>query len=87
MDINGNPINAVGAPLGTGNPNNTPEVRAQVSFGTSQMSSFSVYAFSDRDSDHQLSINSSSFEVTTVPEPSAALLSVISLGALLRRRR
>jgi MYXO-CTERM domain-containing protein len=85
--IGGNTLTAVGAQAGLGNPNNTPEVRTAIDFGTNAVSSFSLYSFSDRNSNHRLSLNSSSFEVTAVPETSSALLGVLSLGALLRRRR
>lgn len=86
----GNPIAAIGAPLGLLNPNNEPEVRAAIGFGITPISSFSVYAFSDRASDHRMSLNSSSFQVdgiTLVPEPTSALLGALSLLTLLRRRR
>ncbi|MGL4398378.1 MAG: hypothetical protein ACRCXD_00795 [Luteolibacter sp.] len=80
-----NSIAAVGAPLGLGNPNNTAEVRTGISFGTAEISSFSVYAFSDRAPSHRVSLDSSSFEV--VPEPTSAFLGALSLATLLVRRR
>ncbi len=82
-----NIITAVGVQNNFGNPNNSPEVRTAIDFGTNAVSSFSLYSFSDQSSDHRLSLSSSSFEVTAVPETSSALLGVLSLGALLRRRR
>lgn len=83
----GNTLTAVGAPLGLGNPNSTPEVSAQISFGATAISSFSVYAYSDLIFSHRLSLSSSSFEVTTVPETSSALLGSLAVLTLLRRRR
>ncbi|NJR43647.1 MAG: hypothetical protein HC767_14350 [Akkermansiaceae bacterium] len=84
----GNDLSAVSAQLNLNNPNNTPEVRASVSFPATPISSFSIYSFSDRVNAHRFSLNSSSFEVTAaIPEPSTALLGVLSLGALFRRRR
>lgn len=87
VDFNGSSLDAVGAPLGLGNPNNTPEVSAAISFGSTPISSFSVYAFSDNNTVHRLSLNGSSFNVTAVPEPSGAMLGIFSLGALCLFRR
>lgn len=95
VTIGGRSLASVAAPLGTGNPNNTPEVRAGISFGSTAISSFSVYAFSDRNADHRISLNSSSFEVNSnpsaidpIPEPSSVLLGGLGLaaGMFLRRR-
>ncbi len=86
-----NAINAVGAPLDLGNPNNTPEVRTLVSFGSTAIRSFSIYAFSDnRQVNHRVSLDNSEFEIVTpapVPEPSSALLGAFGLGLCLIRRK
>lgn len=73
-----------------GNPNNAPDYRAYVSFGTTPIQSFSIYAFSDRDNAHRVSIFQSLLQVQAaevVPEPSTALLALAALPLLARRRR
>lgn len=69
------------------NPNNDPQHRASLSFGTTPVSSFSIYSFSDRSRSHRVSLLEGIIEVTPVPEPSGALLALTSLPLLLRRRR
>lgn len=87
VTFDGNAIDAIGAPINLGNPNNTPEVRTSLSFDSTPISSFSVYSFSDNDIVHRISLNSSSFEVTAIPEPSTVILGFLSVGALFLRRR
>jgi hypothetical protein len=73
-----------------GNPNNAPDYRAFVSFGTAPIQSFSIYAFSDRDNAHRVSLFQSLLQVEAaevVPEPSTALLALAALPLLARRRR
>ena len=73
-----------------GNPNNAPDYRAYVGFGTTPIQSFSIYAFSDRDNAHRVSLFQSLVEVEAaevVPEPSTALLAFAALPLLARRRR
>ena len=73
-----------------GNPNNAPDYRAYVNFGTQPIQSFSLYVFSDRDNAHRISIFQSLFQVEgveLVPEPSSTLLGLAALPLLLRRRR
>jgi hypothetical protein len=73
-----------------GNPNNAPAHRAYVKFGNTPIQSFSIYAFSDRDNAHRVSLFQGLFEVhsvTLVPEPSSALLAFAALPLLARRRR
>lgn len=73
-----------------GNPNNAPDYRAYVSFGTTPIQSFSIYAFSDRDNAHRVSLFQSLLQVEAaevVPEPSTALLALAALPLLARRRR
>jgi len=73
-----------------GNPNNAPDYRAYVNFGTQPIQSFSLYVFSDRDNAHRVSIFQSLFQVEgveVVPEPSSAFLGLAALPLLMRRRR
>ena len=73
-----------------GNPNNAPDYRAYVSFGDTPIQSFSIYAFSDRDNVHRVSLFQSLLQVeavSVVPEPSSALLAVAALPLLMRRKR
>lgn len=72
------------------NPNNAPAHRAYVNFGTAPIQSFSIYAFSDRDNAHRVSLFQGLLQVDAVevvPEPSAALLAFAALPLLARRRR
>jgi hypothetical protein len=73
-----------------GNPNNAPGDRAYINFGNTPIQSFSIYAFSDRDNAHRVSLFQSLLQVqtvTVVPEPSSALLAFAALPLLARRRR
>jgi hypothetical protein len=73
-----------------GNPNNAPAYRAYVSFGNTAVQSFSIYAFSDRDNAHRVSLFESLLRVEAVevvPEPSSALLAFAALPLLARRKR
>jgi hypothetical protein len=73
-----------------GNPNNAPDYRAYVSFGTAPIQSFSIYAFSDRDNAHRVSLFQNLLQVEAaevVPEASTALLALAALPLLARRRR
>jgi hypothetical protein len=73
-----------------GNPNNAPDYRAYLSFGETPIQSFSIFAFSDRDNAHRVSLFQSLLEVEAVevvPEPSTLLLSLAALPLLARRRR
>jgi len=73
-----------------GNPNNAPAYRAYVSFGDTAVQSFSIYAFSDRENAHRVSLFQSLLRVEAVevvPEPSSALLAFAALPLLARRKR
>jgi hypothetical protein len=72
-----------------GNPNNAPAYRTFLDFGDTPISSFSIYSFSDRDNAHRVSIFQGILTITPapVPEPAAALLGLLGLVPLLRRRR
>lgn len=73
-----------------GNPNNAPAYRTFLSFGNAPISSFSIYSFSDRDNAHRVSLFQGTLEINpapVVPEPSAALLGLLALPMLTRRRR
>lgn len=72
-----------------GNPNNAPAYRAFVDFGSVAVTSFSIYSFSDRDNAHRVSLFQGVIDIIPqpVPEPSIALLGVLGLPLLARRRR
>lgn len=72
-----------------GNPNNAPAYRAFVDFGSVAVTSFSIYSFSDRDNAHRVSLFQGVIDIIPqpVPEPSVALLGLLGLPALMRRRR
>ncbi len=75
----------------TNNPSSTPAVNASITFkdGFNEnipIRAFSLYAFSDINNVHRMTLNQSQFSI--VPEPSSSALGIITLGcALLRRRR
>lgn len=69
------------------NPNNDPIHRAELGFGSTPVSSFSIYSFSDRSQSHRVSLFQGKVEVTVVPEPSVTLLGLAALPLLARRRR
>ena len=73
-----------------GNPNNAPAYRTFVDFGSTPISSFSLYTFSDRDNAHRISIFGGTLEINPtlpVPEPASALLALAALPFLARRRK
>jgi hypothetical protein len=72
-----------------GNPNNAAAYRTFLDFGSTPISSFSIYTFSDRDNAHRVSIFQSTLEIVPapVPEPASALLGLLALPLLARRRR
>ncbi len=82
----GQSVNYVISPAAN-NPNNAPIHRAYLSFGETPVSSFSIYSFSDRSQSHRVTLFQGIIEVTVVPEPSAALLGLMGIGLLVRRRR
>ena len=73
--------------VSTGNPNSTPAIRANVTFGATPIKAFSLYSMSNMGSTHRMSLDNGVFSVTVVPEPSAALLALVSAFGILRRRR
>jgi len=72
-----------------GNPNNAPAYRTFLDFGTTPISSFSIYSFSDRDNAHRVSLFQGILEInpTPVPEPTVALLALLGLPLVGRRKR
>ncbi len=87
VTVGGQTLIAAVAPLGLNNPNNTPEVRVGVNFGSTAIRSFSVYTFSDRVDVHRTSLTNSTFTFTAVPEVSSLVpASFLLLGFLGRRR-
>lgn len=82
----GQSVNYVISPPAT-NPNNAPIHRAYLSFGNTPVSSFSIYSFSDRSQSHRVTLFQGIIEVTAVPEPTAALLGLLGVAFLARRRR
>lgn len=83
---NGGSLNYVISGPGN-NPNNSPRNRVSISFGTTPVSSFSLYGFSDRNSPHRVTMFQGMLEVEAVPEPATAALSLLGGLLLLRRRR
>lgn len=72
----------------TGNPSSTPNVRANVTFGDTPIRAFSIYAFSDLNAVHRMTLSNHSFTLATVPEPSSVLFGLLSVcGILIHRRR
>jgi hypothetical protein len=69
------------------NQNNDAPNRAYLSFGTTPVSSFSIYSFSDRPRAHRVTLFQGIVEVTAVPEPSTMALGLLGGLCLLRRRR
>lgn len=82
----GQSVNYVIAPPAN-NPNNAPIHRAYLTFGSTPVSSFSIYSFSDRSQSHRVTLFQGIVEVTAVPEPSTALLGLLGAAFLIRRRR
>lgn len=73
--------------VNTGNPASTAPVNSTVSFGSTPIQAFSIYAISNATNVHRMALDGSSF-VIVVPEPSTAALGIIALScAVLRRRR
>lgn len=72
----------------TGNPSSTANVRAGIDFGSGTLvKAFSVYAISNENNVHRMSLNQSSFSVA-IPEPStSALAFATAFGWVVRRRR
>lgn len=75
----------------TDNPSSTADVNADIAFknGSNQnipIRAFSLYAFSDINNVHRMTLNESQFSI--VPEPSTSALGILTLScALIRRRR
>jgi MYXO-CTERM domain-containing protein len=65
--------------------NNLPETKVAIGFGSTPVTAFSLYTFSDRSAVHRLSIAGSTF--SSVPEVSSAALGALSLLGFLSRRR
>ncbi|NJM36973.1 MAG: hypothetical protein HC845_03355 [Akkermansiaceae bacterium] len=91
VTVGGQTLSSVVAPnnLGTpGDPNNTPEVRARINFGSSAITSFSIYTFSDKSAVHRTSLSNSTFTFSTIPEVSSLIpASFLLLGFLCRYRQ
>ncbi len=72
----------------TGNPSSDPKHRVNVGFGSTPIRAFSIYAISNDADNHRMSLDNGVFQITVIPEPSGAMLALISVtGLLLRRRR
>ncbi len=67
------------------NPASTAPVNALVSFGTTEIRAFSIYAISNQSNVHRMSLDGGSF--TVIPEPSVSALGLLAVGGLLIRRR
>lgn len=78
-------LSAVYPIVNTGNPASTDPVNASVSFGTTEIRAFSIYAISNTNFVHRMSLDGSSF--TVIPEPSSSVLGLLAMGGLLARRR
>jgi hypothetical protein len=87
VNVGSQTLSVAVSPINLTNPNNTPEVRVGVNFGSTPIQSFSVYTFSDIANPHRTSLSNSSFDFTVVPEVSSLSLISLSLLGFLRRRR
>jgi hypothetical protein len=88
LTIGSETILAAAPNINTSNPSSTPAVAAAVSFGTTPVRAFSIYAISNQSNVHRMALNNNSFQVSIVPEPSVSLLGILStVGLLVKRRR